>query len=216
MKKTVVIFVLILTVLLVPALWINTRSGVTIQDHFLYRRSANEYKSISGWSISFDPDSSRFTAILDRQRFEAILEWNDPIARFTFDDGEIVEGRWFGSDYLYDAEGTPLFMYEEPVVIIGDSLFQYQVTHSRLAEEFMRIYTGETESFGHIGLVILGIAIYIMAAVKFLFPEETHFLCSRWYYEKPALSADGIMAEKIGAILIMIMGAAAMFAPLFV
>lgn len=215
MKKAVAILALILIVVLGPALWLNTRVGVTIEDHFLYRRSSGEYKSVTGWSITCDPSTNRFAAVLAHQHFGAQLEWNDPVARFTFDDGETVEGRWHGSGYLISEDGSPLFLDDAVYITVGNDNMYYYITNTDIADEFMQIYTDDLESYGSIGLVLLGVLIYAIGAVQFLFPEETHFLFSRWYYEKPALSADGIMFEKLGAILVLITGAAVMFAPLF-
>lgn len=216
MKKTIAVLTVILIIVLCPALWLNTRTGVTLRDHFLFRRPSGEYKSHSGWSIICNESTGRFDAVLSNQTFSAALEWNDPVARFTFDDGEIIEGYWYGTGNLTDADTMPLFLNEDIYITIGDGNIRHSITKTDLADEFIRIYTGNTETFGSIGLVFLGVAIYVMGSVKFLFPEETHFLFSRWYYEKPILSDEGILFEKIGAVFIMLTGTAVMFAPLFV
>lgn len=215
MKKTISILTIILAIVLGPALWLNTRTGVSFRDHFLYRRSPGEYRSISGWSITYDDTSSRFAAMLGDQTVSAELEWNNPIARFTFDDDEIVEGYWYGGGNLTAEDTMPLFLNEDIYITVDDSSIRHSITKTDIANGFMRIYTGDTEALGSVWLVFLGMIIYAMGMVQFLFPEETHLLLSHWYYEQTARSANGILFEKTGAVLVMLTGVAVMFAPLF-
>lgn len=216
MRKTKILLTLILAAMLIPAIWLNTRTGVTIHDQFLYRRSSGEFRSVSGWSILHDESENTFTARLGSQTFHARAELNGDFARFTFEDGTVTEGRWDNRFGLVDSQGVPISFSDNVEIIVGDELLRYYLTPGAIACEFCRIAMDETEPRGHIGLILCGIALYALGAAHFLWPESMHFLFSRWRYQNAELSADGVFAEKAGAVLLMLIAAGVMFAPLFV
>ena len=55
-------------------------------------------------------------------------------------------------------------------------------------------------------MVIAGSILYLAGALTFLFPNESHFFMRGWAYKKQELSDEGILAEKIGAVAIMVLG----------
>jgi len=216
MRKTTIVLILILAALLIPSIWLNRCEGVTIHDHFLFRRSPGEYRSITGWSIIHDSSENTFTASLGKQTFQATAELDGDFARFTFSDGTVAEGRWDNRFGMVDTDGVPIPVFDSVEIIVGDENLRYYLTPSAIACEFCRIAMNKTEPYGSIGLVLCGIALYVLGAAHFLWPEHMHFLFARWRYRNAELSDDGVAAEKAGAILIMLCAAAIMFAPLFV
>lgn len=215
MRRTKIALALILLALLIPAAWMNTRTGVTIQDQFLWRRSTGEYRSFSGWSIAYDETANSFSAVLGGQSFRAQAELSDSFARFTFDDGTVSEG-WLDERFgLVDSDGMPLSFSDDIVILVGDENLRFHLTPSAIAGEFCRIAMNSAESYGSIALVLLGALVYLLGAAQFIWPEQMYFLFSRWRYQHAELSDDGVLAEKAGAILIMLCAAGIMFAPLF-
>lgn len=216
MRKTKLLLVLILIVLLIPSIWLNTRTGVYVQGEFLRRTSPGEYKSISGWRITHDEASDRFDAVFGSKTFSAAAEIRDHHAAFTFDDGTVIEGDWDSSFRLLDEEGLPLTFSDGIQILVGDEDLTTFITPVSIANDFLTIALNETESYGHFGLILCGIALYALGAAHFLWPEELHFLFSRWKYRNAELSDEGIFVERIGAIMLIVLGAGIMFAPLFV
>lgn len=215
MKKTLAILTVILIIVLGPALWLNTRTGVTIHDQFLFRRASGEYRSLSGWSIVYDEAENTFLAVLGKQTFHAKAVLDDNFARFTFSDGTIAEG-WLDSRFgLVDSNGVPMTFSDDIEIIVGDENLRLYLTPCAVACEFCRIAMDAAEPYGSIAIVLLGSMIYLLGAAQFIWPEQMFFLFSRWRYQKAELSDDGILAEKASAILLMICAAAVMFAPLF-
>lgn len=215
MRKSKLILAVVLIALLLPAIWLNTRTGITIHDQFLFLRASGEYRSLSGWNIDHDPSADLFTTQLADQTYRASAEVNGDFLRFDFGDGTIVEGRWDKRFGLVDPDGIPVSLFAEPVIITGGDTLRFHSSPHEIACELSRIVMGKTESFGSLSLVLCGILLYLLGAAHFLWPEQTHFLFSRWRYRAAELSDEGIAAERIGAVLLLLCAAGVMFAPLF-
>lgn len=215
MRKTKFWLSLILLTLLIPAVWLNTRTGVTIQDQFLFRLSSCQYRSLSGWSIVYNPTESAFCATLGEQTLRASMEQDGSFLRFTFDDGTISEGRWDSLFGLLDSNGAPVSFSDDIEIIVGDDTSRFSLTPGTIARTFGQIAMDGAEPFGSIAVVLAGLLVYLLGAAQFLWPEKMFFLFSRWRYQHAELSDDGIMAEKIGAILIMLCAIVILFTPLF-
>lgn len=216
MRKTTIILVLILVALLIPSIWLNTRTGVYVQGEFLRRTAPGEYNSRSGWRISYDEDSGQFDATFGHKTFSASVEIEDPIVTFTFDDGTVVHGRWDNSFRLVDEEGLPLTFDDRVQIYVGDENITDHITPTSAANSFCAIAMNAEEQYGSLSLVFVGALVYLLCAAGFLWPEETHFLFVRWKYNNPELSEEGILMERIAAVVGMILSAGIMLAPLFV
>lgn len=215
MRKTKLWLSLILLTLLIPALWLNTRTGVTIHDQFLFRRSSCQYRSLSGWSIDYDPSENTFCATLGEQTLRASMEQDGSFLRFTFDDGTVSEGQWDGLFGLLDANGAPITFSEDIEIIVGDDTSRLSLTPGAIARTFGQIAMDGDEPFGSIAVVLAGLLVYLLGAAQFLWPEKIFFLFSRWRYQHAELSEDGILAERAGAILVMLCAIVILFTPLF-
>ena len=108
MKRKIIILSVILVALVLPAVWLNTQTGVTVQGQFLRRTAPGVYGVKPDWQIVHDEASGRLTACLAGSRFSATVQVDGPHAVFTFDDGHVVEGRWSEGLGLIAPSGTPL------------------------------------------------------------------------------------------------------------
>ena len=115
-----------------------------------------------------------------------------------------------------------MFLGDETITITYETTQNYGMSQPRavgrltLAETFCKIVFAEHTRAGSVGLVLIGAVMYIVGALGFLFPEEMHFLFTRWRYYQPELSDAGIWWEKAGAVCLMIMGAVVTFLILFI
>ena len=215
MKRNLLIVCVLLIVFLFPAVWLNTQTGVTVQGEFLRRTSPGVYGTSPDWIITHDEGFSRFEATLAGRRFAASVKADGPRAHFTFDDGSIVEGMWSEGLGLIGPDGTPLRFTEGLSIVVNREEDQYHFTPGAVANVFGVILMGETEKFGHVGLVLCGMALYLFGADHLLWPEQMHFLFARWRYSQAELSDSGIAAEKLGGMAMMAVSIGIMFAPLF-
>lgn len=215
MKRKLLIVCVLLIIFLLPAIWLNTQTGVTVQGHFLRKTSPGVYGASTDWRITHDEGFSRFEATLAGKLFAASVETDGSHAVFTFDDGNVIEGQWVEGLGLIGPEGTPLRFTEGISIVVNNEMDQYHFTPGSVANVWAAILMGETETFGHISLVLCGVALYAFGAAHLLWPDRMHFLFARWRYSQAELSDSGIAAEKLGGMAMMAIGIGVMFAPLF-
>lgn len=216
--KTAGILILLFVILLVFGLWRNVRRGIYVGDFFLYRKDASWYKNASDEiRMSREEDRTFFTINYDGEEKSAELIWNveeaaDSIlqdqkyATITFGDGSVVEGKWDNNQFgmLVDEDGLPLEWGEVTVTIAGE---RPEISDVSWSNALCRMDLGLTEKNGEIWFVVIGAICYILGVLNFLYPEQMYFLFSRWKYARAELSDVGIAVEKIGAVVVMIMGA---------
>lgn len=78
----------------------------------------------------------------------------------------------------------------------------------------LRAVRGDISARGHFVCFLMSL-LYFLGLAQFLFPEEMAFFGSRWQYRyEPELSYEGMIMAKLGGILIMLLSAGMLFAPL--
>lgn len=229
-KLQVIILCVVFAVLLVMGLWINLRRGIYVGEDFLQRKNEYLYQKGNN-SITMVPQqgSAQFEVFLDGVKESAVMTWTEtdsPYGKYqvtiTFSDGEVREGIWGRDGELMGDSGMSLWMEgmffgEESITITYETSQNYGMSQSpkvgklTLANTFCKIVFEETTRAGLVRCVLLGAVFYIVGALGFLFPEEMHFLFTRWRYHQPELSDAGIWWEKVGAVCLMVMGVVVMF-----
>lgn len=226
-KLQVIILCVIFAVLLVMGLWINLRRGIYVGEDFLQRKNEYLYQKGNN-SITMVPQqgSAQFEVFLDGVKESAVMTWaemDSPYGKYqvtiTFSDGEVREGIWGRDGELVGESG--MFLWMEGMFLGDEEAYEITIETSQsyggsqahrvgklaLSNAFCKIAFGEVNRSGSVGLVLFGAFWYLVGAVCFLFPEETHFLFTRWRYNQPELSDAGIWWEKAGSVGVMILGA---------
>ena len=157
-------------------------------------------------------NGARFTGEVAGEALDAQLTQND--GRIRVEMGEnVVEG--YPSDGgLVDDEGLPLAWSQGITVSAGDE--EPPVHPYVLADALYGMYAGATEPRGEWGMVWIYALLYWMGLAAILWPEETHFLFSRWAYRNAELSDAGIAMQRLGGGVAMAASVVVLFLPLFI
>lgn len=214
--KKISILIGILLILVVIGCWRNVRTGIYIGDKFLVQKEDGYFKAGDDEIRMIRSDGfTNFQMVLNGEVRSAGLVWSrsdrlfdveHDYAEITFGDGEIVEGTWFANDLLVNDSGTPLIYLDYPLITITANDEPVPISNITLSNVLCRMDLGMVDKNGSIGFVILGALVYGLGVLTFLFPEKMFFLGSRWQFRNPELSDDGIMMQKFGGVICMIVG----------
>ena len=230
MRKWLVIGVAVFVALAVAGVYCNARQGVWLGGAFYAQTSEGTFAA-GGDRIAIEraENGARFTGEVAGEALDAQLTQND--GRIRVEMGEnVVEG--YPSDGgLVDGEGLPLAWSQGITVSAGDEelplAWNQEITVSVgdeeppmspyvLADALYGMYAGETEPRGEWGMVWIYALLYWMGLTAILWPEETHFLLSRWAYRNAELSDAGMAMQRLGGGVAMVASAVVLFLPLFV
>ena len=222
MKKSAVVMLIVLVLLLIPSGLINLRRGVYVGERF-YIPHDNEdnswtYRAAPGYAVTLDWCGSGTACGVSAGGPEQSvqLDWTDDWARFQFEDGTVLEGRWTG-EALIDADGRPLWMEDENIIqiVVGDEpeppLSQYTI-----ACALCKMDRRELVFFGSVWFMLFGVFVYSWGLLNIYYPDKMHFMGRRWQYEEATLSDAGRDMQIFGGIACLIIGAAFLYLPLFV
>lgn len=192
--------------------WRHFRQGIYIADRFFYRINENLYRSNEDNRISRSEADGviRFDCVFEGENSSALLERSGDNITLTYDDGTAVSGVW-KNDRLLDGEGIPAAYSEGISVTFNDE--RMSIGKGALSDALCRIEFGDTEVRGYWGLPVIGVLIYALGVFGFLFPDKTHFFLRGWAYRVPELSEEGAAAQRIGGIVLMILGVLAITMP---
>ena len=202
-KKIYIVFISVLIVVLALSCWINFRNGIYIGDRFFYMVDDTLYKNNKNNNISLQENnnSTEFDIYLDREHQNASVRWEGDKAVITYDDNTVIKGTWDGN-WLHGDDEIPIL--PETRVVVGDE--RPQIDKITIAYALCKIDRGETSTRGSVGIVIFGAAAYLLGALAFVFPNKVHFFMRKWAYKNAELSDEGVLAEKIGSVIIMLAG----------
>lgn len=213
MRKWLVIGVAVFVALAVAGVYCNARQGVWLGGAFYAQTSEGTFAA-GGDRIAIEraENGARFTGEVAGEALDAQLTQND--GRIRVEMGEnVVEG--YPSDGgLVDDEGLPLAWSQGITVSAGDE--EPPVHPYVLADALYGMYAGATEPRGEWGMVWIYALLYWMGLVAILWPEETHFLFSRWAYRNAELSDAGIAMQRLGGGVAMAASVVVLFLPLFI
>jgi len=228
-KKSAVIMLIVLILLLIPSGFVNLTRGVHMGDYFytgdrfyMPRDNKNDswtYRAADGYSVLLDwsGDGTFCSVNAGNTNCDVQLDWKGDQARLEFDDGTVLEGRWTGKD-LIDKDGRPLWMNDDESmihIIVGDEP-EPPLRKYTIACGLCRMDRKELEPFGSGWMLLLGAVIYVLGMLNILYPEQMYFLGNRWRYRNAELSDAGYMMQFFGGIVLLILGVIVLFLPLFV
>ena len=213
MRKWLVIGVAVFVALAVAGVYCNARQGVWLGGAFYAQTSEGTFAA-GGDRIAIEraENGARFTGEVAGEALDAQLTQND--GRIRVEMGEnVVEG--YPSDGgLVDDEGLPLAWSQGITVSAGDE--EPPVHPYVLADALYGMYAGATEPRGEWGMVWIYALLYWMGLAAILWPEETHFLFSRWAYRNAELSDAGIAMQRLDGGVAMAASVVVLFLPLFI
>ena len=229
MKKSAAVMLIVLILLLIPSGFIDLRRGVYMGDYFYMDdrfyvphdngNDSRTYRAGSGYEVTLERSGDGTGCYVSAGNTECSvqLSWTGDWARFEFDDGTVMEGRWTG-EALTDADGRPLWMDDSDSMItisVGDEP-EPPLRKYTIACGLCKMDRKALVPFGSVWVMLLGAAIYGFGMLNILYPEKMHFLGSRWRYENAELSDAGYAAQVFGGVAFLIIGAAFLYMPLFV
>lgn len=209
-KSRRIMYIIIIGVFVVALVFsgvINFRKGIYIGDRFFYKSSDSSYNYNTDNRIIVQKNdgSTDFIIIIGGEQQSANLQWAQENVTLTYDDGTVINGIW-DKDQLCGEDGFPITYSGIISVHTGGEEERYSVSKDIISDTLCRIDKSQTEFRGSILMVIAGSILYLAGALTFLFPNKSHFFMRGWAYKKQELSDEGILAEKIGAVAIMVLG----------
>lgn len=205
-KKKLFLFIAILVgvVSLLSGWYFTLRKGVYVGDDFYYkvdagfvRHNGSNYITFSDYDFKIVSDSGEITGTIQVSEHLKV--------NFTFSDGTDASGTWdVIGNYFNSDDERDLVRVEFQTT--GGVREQPKLTGADYASVLCDIYFGAYETILNWMILVFGIVIYIIGIVDMLYPNEMHFLFSKWRYQNPELSESGVLAARIGGAVVCIMG----------
>lgn len=190
--------------LLMMGLYFYLQPGLYVDNDF-FRRQADGYRLNDRRYVLVGENG--FEVCLDGAPERVRLTRDGQALRFLFEDGETVEG-CLADGQLVNAQGMPLWM--------EDGRSQAFVQRVRLCEALARMSRGETEARAPYLMLLAFALVYAVGAFSFLAPDRAAFFLQMWRFEQAELSDMGRWVERAAGALMMLFGAAMLFAPLWI
>ena len=213
MRKWLLIGVVVFVALAAAGVYCNARQGVWLDGAFYAQTSEGTFAA-GGDRIAIErtENGARFTGEVDGAALKAQLTQTDGLVRVEMGE-DVVEG-YPANGGLVDSEGLPLAWNQGITVSVGGE--EPPTNPYALADALYGMYAGATEPRGEWGMVWIYALLYWMGLAAILWPEETHFLFSRWAYRNAELSDAGIAMQRLGGGVAMAASVVVLFLPLFI
>ena len=213
MRKWLLIGVVVFVALAAAGVYCNARQGVWLDGAFYAQTSEGTFAA-GGDRIAIErtENGARFTGEVAGAALEAQLTQTDGLVRVEMGE-DVVEGHPANGG-LVDSEGLPLAWNQGITVSVGGE--EPPTNPYALADALYGMYAGATEPRGEWGMVWIYALLYWMGLTAILWPEETHFLFSRWAYRNAELSDAGIAMQRLGGGVAMAASVVVLFLPLFI
>ena len=213
MRKWLLIGVVVFVALAAAGVYCNARQGVWLDGAFYAQTSEGTFAA-GGDRIAIErtENGARFTGEVAGAALEAQLTQTDGLVRVEMGE-DVVEG-YPANGGLVDSEGLPLAWNQGITVSVGGE--EPPTNPYALADALYGMYAGATEPRGEWGMVWIYALLYWMGLAAILWPEETHFLLSRWAYRNAELSDAGIAMQRLGGGVTMVASVVVLFLPLFI
>lgn len=218
MKKKIILIVLVFVLLAIPAAYLQTADGVMLDGRFFVQKNKDLYVhgSSSVWIERKDAGAD-IRILLDGEELNTVLSIDNDQYTFTYEDGRTVQGfggKWM--DELVDADGAPIWLEDSIVVLVGNERAPNALTREySLSSILYHMVEDICEQRGHFAVILMSMLIYALGIASFFWPEEVHFLGSRWRYANAELSNEGILVQKICGAACAVVGVVLLYAPLF-
>ncbi len=213
MRKWLLIGVGVFVALAAAGVYCNARQGVWLDGAFYAQTSEGTFAA-GGDRIAIErtENGARFTGEVDGAALKAQLTQTDGLVRVEMGE-DVVEG-YPANGGLVDSEGLPLAWNQGITVSVGGE--EPPTNPYALADALYGMYAGATEPRGEWGMVWIYALLYWMGLTAILWPEETHFLLSRWAYRNAELSDAGMAMQRLGGGVAMVASVVVLFLPLFI
>ncbi len=213
MRKWLLIGVVVFVALAAAGVYCNARQGVWLDGAFYAQTSEGTFAA-GGDRIAIErtENGARFTGEVAGAALEAQLTQTDGLVRVEMGE-DVVEG-YPANGGLVDSEGLPLAWNQGITVSVGGE--EPPTNPYALADALYGMYAGATEPRGEWGMVWIYALLYWMGLTAILWPEETHFLLSRWAYRNAELSDAGMAMQRLGGGVAMVASVVVLFLPLFI
>ena len=213
MRKWLLIGVVVFVALAAAGVYCNARQGVWLDGAFYAQTSEGTFAA-GGDRIAIErtENGARFTGEVDGAALKAQLTQTDGLIRLEMGE-DVVEG-YPANGGLVDSEGLPLAWNQGITVSVGGE--EPPTNPYALADALYGMYAGATEPRGEWGMVWIYAFLYWMGLTAILWPEETHFLLSRWAYRNAELSDAGMAMQRLGGSVAMVVSVVVLFLPLFI
>lgn len=213
MRKWLLIGVVVFVALAAAGVYCNARQGVWLDGAFYAQTSEGTFAA-GGDRIAIErtENGARFTGEVAGAALEAQLTQTDGLVRVEMGE-DVVEG-YPANGGLVDSEGLPLAWNQGITVSVGGE--EPPTNPYALADALYGMYAGATEPRGEWGMVWIYALLYWMGLTAILWPEETHFLLSRWAYRNAELSDAGMAMQRLGGGAAMVASVVVLFLPLFI
>ena len=213
MRKWLLIGVVVFVALAAAGVYCNARQGVWLDGAFYAQTSEGTFAA-GGDRIAIErtENGARFTGEVAGAALEAQLTQTDGLVRVEMGE-DVVEG-YPANGGLVDSEGLPLAWNQGSTVSVGGE--EPPTNPYALADALYGMYAGATEPRGEWGMVWIYALLYWMGLTAILWPEETHFLLSRWAYRNAELSDAGMAMQRLGGGVAMVASVVVLFLPLFI
>lgn len=213
MRKWLLIGVVVFVALAAAGVYCNARQGVWLDGAFYAQTSEGTFAA-GGDRIAIErtENGARFTGEVAGAALEAQLTQTDGLVRVEMGE-DVVEG-YPANGGLVDSEGLPLAWNQGITVSVGGE--EPPTNPYALADALYGMYAGATEPRGEWGMVWIYALLYWMGLTAILWPEETHFLLSRWAYRNAELSDAGMAMQRLGGGVVMVASVVVLFLPLFI
>ena len=213
MRKWLLVGVVVFVALAAAGVYCNARQGVWLDGAFYAQTSEGTFAA-GGDRIAIErtENGARFTGEVAGAALKAQLTQTDGLVRVEMGE-DVVEGHPANGG-LVDSEGLPLAWNQGITVSVGGE--EPPTNPYALADALYGMYAGATEPRGEWGMVWIYALLYWMGLAAILWPEETHFLFSRWAYRNAELSDAGIAMQRLGGGVAMAASVVVLFLPLFI
>ena len=213
MRKWLLIGVVVFVALAAAGVYCNARQGVWLDGAFYAQTSEGTFAAGDDRiAIERTENGARFTGEVAGAALEAQLTQTDGLVRVEMGE-DVVEG-YPANGGLVDSEGLPLAWNQGITVSVGGE--EPPTNPYALADALYGMYAGATEPRGEWGMVWIYALLYWMGLTAILWPEETHFLLSRWAYRNAELSDAGMAMQRLGGGVTMVASVVVLFLPLFI
>ena len=213
MRKWLLIGVVVFVALAAAGVYCNARQGVWLDGAFYAQTSEGTFAA-GGDRIAIErtENGARFTGEVAGEALKAQLTQTDGLVRVEMGE-DVVEG-YPANGGLVDSEGLPLAWNQGITVSVGGE--ELPTNPYALADALYGMYAGATEPRGEWGMVWIYAFLYWVGLTAILWPEETHFLLSRWAYRNAELSDAGMAMQRLGGGVTMVASVVVLFLPLFI
>lgn len=186
----------------------NFRKGIFVGDQFFYVKSQTLLEAGNKDQISLKSSDSGidFTITQGGTTQSAHLQSDGEQVNITYENGPVINGEWTGKRIVDSGGGMPLESSVDKIRTDDGNVSQSKASYSDLSNALYLISQNKLTLRNSILNMLLGIVFYFVGATEFLFPETYHFFLRGWRYKHQELSEEGTFTEKVGGVVVMLLG----------